>query len=276
MQHRIGIGAASYTLSNANLLPGTEEYSVQLFAIFQLTIHDTVIWSAPFSKVQNHNGASRTIVPSSPEKDFSFVLFPPFLWHHSNLQTECNFPHATSFNSFHHPVKMNTTEDTSSGATPAPKARYAFLNKIWEKKRKEDAAIKVGQSSASPSSFYPSSSSLSSSSSSSSAPPPPTTQPTSTATPAISGAKSRWADQRAAGKQPFSDPTPSTPPTTTRAISTPTSRWTPDNFPHRVSYWLSNVVVPNEDDSMEVDYEEMDCLHDYPGYGLVGSCQAAW
>jgi hypothetical protein len=35
-------------------------------------------------------------------------------------------------------------------------------------------------------------------------------------------------------------------------------------------------VVPNEDDSMEVDYEEMDCLHDYPGYGLVGSCQAAW
>jgi hypothetical protein len=157
---------------------------------------------------------------------------------------------------------MNTTEDTTSGASPAPNARYAFLNKIWEKKRKEGAAIKAGQSSTS--------------SSSSSAPPPPTAQPTSTAAPAISGAKARWADQRAAGKQPFSYPTPSTPPTTKRAISTPTLRWTPDDFPTRVSYWLSNVVVPNEDDSMEVDYEEMDCLHDYPGYGIVGSCQAAW
>jgi hypothetical protein len=171
---------------------------------------------------------------------------------------------------------MNTTEDTTSGASPAPNARYAFLNKIWEKKRKEGAAIKAGQSSTSSSSSFPSSSSLSSSSSSSSAPPPPTAQPTSTAAPAISGAKARWADQRAAGKQPFSYPTPSTPPTTKRAISTPTLRWTPDDFPTRVSYWLSNVVVPNEDDSMEVDYEEMDCLHDYPGYGIVGSCQAAW
>jgi hypothetical protein len=67
-QHRIGIEGASYPLSNANLPPGMEEYPVQLFADFQLTIHDAIIWSPPFSKVQTHNGASRTIVPSSPKE----------------------------------------------------------------------------------------------------------------------------------------------------------------------------------------------------------------
>ncbi|KAE9368392.1 hypothetical protein N431DRAFT_485921 [Stipitochalara longipes BDJ] len=148
---------------------------------------------------------------------------------------------------------MDITTPTTFGASPAPsstnttdkKLSFQLLGKLWQEKKRKDTAN------------TPSTTSYIT-----------TTAPAPAPAPVVSGAKKVWAEQRAAATAANRPTNPSTPPES-RPIATPTTRQPSD----------PTSPISDEGNSMdwdESDEEMMDFRDDYPGWGNIGSCQAAW